>query len=65
MFIWHSQIKTKVIKSKIISYGQGKAFDGTDLWIFGNDFARIIVVFGAENMSSIHAIIIIRTTSYY
>ena len=35
--------------------GYGIAFDGAVLWSFGNDFARNIVIFGAETSSSFHA----------
>ena len=36
-------------KSKHVYSGYGIAFDGADLWSFGNDFARIVVIFGIDN----------------
>ena len=41
-----------VVKRKLISNGQGITFDGEGLWRFGNDFARNVVIFDADNRSS-------------
>ena len=35
--------------------GYGIAFDGADLWNFGNVFARNALIFGVDNTSSSHA----------
>ena len=42
-------------KSEYIHSGYEIAFDGVDAWIFGNDFARNVVIFGADNSLSSHA----------
>ena len=41
-------------KSKYMNSGYGIVFDGLDSWSFGNDFARNVVIFGADNISSSH-----------
>ena len=41
-------------KSKWVYTGYGIAFDGVDLWSFGNDFARNVTIFGVDNSSSSH-----------
>ena len=33
----------------------GTAFDGADLWSFGNDILKNVVIFGADNSSSSHS----------
>ena len=33
----------------------GIAFDGADLWSFGNDILKNVVIFGADNSSSSHS----------
>ena len=35
--------------------GYGIAFDGEDLWNFGNDAPRNVIAFGVDNSSSSHA----------
>ena len=42
------------MKSKFAYNGRGIAFDGEDLWSFGNEFDRNIVIFGVANSSSSH-----------
>ena len=39
---------TNIVKNK------GIAFDGSGSWSFGNDFARNIMIFGADNSLSCH-----------
>ena len=34
--------------------GYGIAFDGKSEWSFGNDFARNVIIFGVDNISSSH-----------
>ena len=34
--------------------GYAIAFDGTGLWIFGNDSAKNVVIFGVDNSSASH-----------
>ena len=41
------------IKSKFSCNGWGTGFDG-GLWSFDNDFARNVIIFGADNSSSSH-----------
>ena len=36
-------------KEKRVYSGYGKVFDGAGLWNFGNDNARNVVIFGANN----------------
>ena len=36
-------------KEKRVYSGYGKVFDGAGLWNFGNDNARNVVIFGADN----------------
>ena len=42
------------VKSKYMNSSYGIVFDGLDSWSFGNDFARNVVIFGADNISSSH-----------
>ena len=42
------------IKDKFIYNGREIAFDGAGLWSFGIVFARNIMVFGVDNISSSH-----------
>ena len=42
------------IKSKFLYIGRGAAFDGESSWSFGNDYARNVVIFGADNSSLSH-----------
>ena len=46
----------KLVRSAIKSKfkGRGIAFDGEVSWSFGNNFARNVVIFGADNSSSSH-----------
>ena len=39
-------------KSKLSNNGQETAFDGKDIWSYGNDFARNVLIFGVDNTSS-------------
>ena len=45
---------SNAIKRKFIHNGQGIVFDGEDSWIFRNDFARNVVIFGVDNSSLFH-----------
>ena len=41
------------LQSKLNYNGQETPFDGNDMWIYGNDFARNVVIFGIDdNLSS-------------
>ena len=40
------------MKSKFTYNGWGIVFDGEDSWSFGNEFARNVETFGADNSSS-------------
>ena len=35
--------------------GYGVVLDGKDMWSFGNDYTRNVIIFGADNCSSSHA----------
>ena len=41
-------------KEKWVCSGYGMAFDGAGSWSFGNDNARNVVIFGADNSLSSH-----------
>ena len=41
-------------KEKWVCSGYGIAFDGAGSWSFGNDDARNVVIFGADNSLSSH-----------
>ena len=41
-------------KSKFDDNARGMAFDGKGSWSFGKDFARNVVIFGIDNISSSH-----------
>ena len=41
-------------KEKYVQSGYGIAFDGKGEWNFGNDFARNVIIFRADNSSSSH-----------
>ena len=43
------------MKSKFTYNGRGKAFEGEGSRSFGNDFARNVVIFGADSSSLSHA----------
>ena len=49
MFICYSQIN-----------GQGIVFGGAGSWSFGNGFARNVIIFGVDNITSIHTEIMLR-----
>ena len=53
-FAWYSQIGKKRNQSKFLYIGRGTAFDGESSWSFGNDCARNVVIFGADNSSLSH-----------
>ena len=40
------------LKEKHVYSGCGKAFDGKGECSFGNDYARNVIIFGADNSSS-------------
>ena len=42
-------------KEKRVYSGSGITFDGACSWNFGNDFAKNVVIFVADNSSSSHA----------
>ena len=42
-------------KKKLVYIGYGIAFDGTDSWSSGSDFARNVVIFSVDNSPSSHA----------
>ena len=48
------KLVSNAIKRKFIHNGQGIVFDGEDSWIFRNDFARNVVIFGVDNSSLFH-----------
>ena len=43
-------------KEKYVYSGYRIAFDEKCEWSFGNDFARIVIVFGVDNSSLSHAV---------
>ena len=52
MFNWIVKLVKNAIKRKLIWNFEGIAFDGEGLWSFGNDFAKIAVIFAVDNSSS-------------
>ena len=50
-----TNIVRNIDKSKCVYSSYGTTFDGLRLWIFGNDFARNVLIFGFNNISSSHA----------
>ena len=63
--LWNFTIKnclfgaTSIVKNsdekKWVCSGYGIAFDGKGEFIFGNDYARNVIIFGVDNSSSSHA----------
>ena len=45
---------SNAIECKFIHNGQSIVFDGEGSWIFRNDFARNVVIFGVGNSSLFH-----------
>ena len=48
------KLVSNAIKWKLIDKGQGIAFDGEVSWISVTDFARTVVIFCFDNISSFH-----------
>ena len=46
------KLTRNVGKSKLSNNGQETAFDGKDIWSYGNDFARNVLIFDVDNTSS-------------
>ena len=63
--LWNFTVKnclfgaTSIVKNsdekKWVRSGYGIAFDGEGECIFGNDYARNVIIFGVDNSSSSHA----------
>ena len=47
-------VTRNTIKSKFVYNSRVIAFDGAGSWSFGNDFARIVVIFNVDNSSDNH-----------
>ena len=54
MSILYNQIDENADKSNFTYNSQGMPFDVKGMWICGNNFARNVVIFGADNASSPH-----------
>ena len=48
------KLTRNVIKSKFVYICWWIGLDGAGSWSFGNNFARIVVIFGVDNSSSSH-----------
>ena len=55
MFVWCTNIVKNNDREKYAYSDYGIAFDGKGEWNFGNEFAKIIVIFGVDNSSSSHS----------
>ena len=50
-----TNIVKNIDKEKCFYSGDGIAFNGKGSWSLDNDFARNVVIFGADNSSSSHS----------
>ena len=42
-------------KEKYVYSGYGITFDSAGSWVFDNNFARNVIIFGVDNSSSFHS----------
>ena len=55
MLFGSTNIVRNIYESKYVCSNYGITFDGLRLWSFGSDFARNVLIFGVNNISSFHA----------